>query len=107
MPVGKLDQAGGHALGFFSDWAHTNLLNDLKPGFSGIKAGNIGGAVHEAHWRISVADGARREGERVLVREPAGERGLEFFPEVRTHVKISRAGAAAEPLQHAPAGEIH
>jgi hypothetical protein len=44
--------------------------------------------------------------ERIFVREPAGEFRLEFLAQVGADVEIGDAGASAEPLEDASAGEV-
>src|SRR5271170_3864708 len=63
-------------------------------------------SVHEAIRRLGVPVGANLEREGILVGSPAGEPGLQFLAQVRTHIQIANAGTSAKPLQNSATGEV-
>src|SRR5207237_9243768 len=81
--------------------------NDSQARTAGLERGDLGRAVHESKGWVRVANRTDFEAERVLMREPSGELGFEFAPEVGAYVEVGDAGSAAQPLQNASAGEIH
>src|SRR5205085_7796536 len=83
-----------------------DLVDDLIATACGVERGDGGRAVQEARdaGRVSQLVG---EGERRFVRHPAGDFRFETFVPARMHVEITRAGAAAEPLDRATRRKIN
>ena len=67
----------------------------------------MGGAIHEAEWRLGIARGPGFEAKWILVGKPAGEFRLQRFPQVRANIQIADPGPTAQPLQDSAAGEVN
>src|SRR5437870_1001677 len=100
------DDALGLPHGLRADALNADCAYDLEARLAGIKRGDMRSAVQVTEGVFAAVDGTHFKFKRALVREPAGERGLELCAQVRADVKVSHAGPAAEPLQDAADGEI-
>src|SRR3989442_6114170 len=100
------DYALGLPHGLRADALDADCADDLEAWLAGIKRGDMRRAVQVTEGVFAAVDGTHFKFKRPLVREPAGERGLELCAQVRADVKVPHAGPAAEPLQDAADGEI-
>src|SRR5262245_5270638 len=73
---GKVDQVGGEGEGALADLLRSHSGDDLVAGAAGVEGRDVRRAGEEAPGAVRVMDGARPEGEGLLVRHPAGEGGL-------------------------------
>src|SRR5215472_748726 len=96
-----VDEARGHAQRLFANGLDSDLIQNVEPGAAGKKRGNVRRAVQIAVRIRARVDRAGLEGKRATVRDPTDERGLQFGAQIFADVKISDAGPAAEPLEHA------
>ena len=104
--IGQRQQSRGLPLGLLADRGHADLVDDLVAGARRVERRNVGRAVEETEGVIGVADRSAGEGEGLLVRHPAGGRGLQRGPQVAAHVEVSGAGSAAEPLHRTAGSEV-
>src|SRR5208282_1233218 len=106
LPIGECDETRGLAFGFLADFLDTDFLDDFEAGTRRFDRRNVRGSVHETEGRVGVADGAGGEGKRIFVGKPSGKLRLQFPAEVGADVEVGNPRTAAQPFEHASAGEV-
>ena len=104
--VRERDQPRGLALRLLANLADAYIADDPQPRLRRVQRRHVRRAVHEAIRRVRVPCRPDLERKRIFVHSPPGERRHERAAEIGPHVEIRGSRSAAEPFQHAAAGEI-
>src|SRR5207248_6068801 len=86
---------------------HADFSDDLQSRPGVFECRVMRRSIHEAVGRARVARPSHFKAKRILVCDSTGKAWLEFLAQVWTDVQIPKPWTAAEPLQHAAAGEVH
>src|SRR5260370_1450911 len=91
------DQRSGLARAFSANRCHTDLINYFVTAFSPIQCRNRRRAVEKSRDVRSVTQ-LTVKSEGFFMRHPTSGLRLQLLDQIRSHVKISRAGTATKPF---------